>query len=73
MTAIKATWDDREIPFWQEPKPNEKSPSVWHALLGVDLDLKPENYPLALTAKIESAEEISCPATIDVKEGKFAT
>jgi murein DD-endopeptidase MepM/ murein hydrolase activator NlpD len=73
MTEVKATWDDREIPFWQEPKPNEKSPSVWRALLGVDLDLKPENYPLALTAKIESAEEISCPATIDVKEGKFAT
>jgi len=73
VAEIKATWGDREIPFWQEPKPNEKSTSVWRALLGVDLDLKPENYPLALTAKIESAEEISCPATIDVKEGKFAT
>jgi len=73
ITAIKATWDGREIPFWQEPKANEKSPEIWRALLGVDLELKPEPYPLALTAKSESAEEISCSATIDVQEGKFAT
>jgi murein DD-endopeptidase MepM/ murein hydrolase activator NlpD len=74
VAAIKATWDNnREIPFWQEPKADEKSPDVWRALLGVDLELKPENYPLTLTAKTESAEEISCSATIDVKEGKFAT
>jgi murein DD-endopeptidase MepM/ murein hydrolase activator NlpD len=73
MTEIKATWDSREIPFWQEPKPSEESPDVWRALLGVDLELKPENYPLTLTAKTESAEEIPCSATIDVKQGKFAT
>src|ERR1700730_7417814 len=62
VSEIKATWDDREIPFWQEPKPNEKSLDIRRALLGVDLDLKPENYPLALTVKTESAEEISCSA-----------
>ncbi len=73
VTEIKATWDNREIPFWQEPKQDEKSPDVWRALLGVDLELKPEHYPLALTAKIESAEELPCSASIDVKEGKFAT
>src|SRR5712671_1673220 len=73
VTEIKATWDNREIPFWQEPKPNEQSPDVWRALLGVDLELKPETYPLTLTAKTESAEEIRCSAPIDVKEGKFAT
>jgi len=73
ITEIKATWDSREIPFWQEPKTDEKSPDVWRALLGVDLELKPETYPLALAAKTESAEEIPCSATIDVKEGTFAT
>ena len=73
ITAIKATWDNREIPFWQEPKANDKSPDIWRALLGVDLELKPESYPLALTAKSETAEEISCSATIDVQAGKFAT
>jgi len=73
VTEIKATWDNREIPFWQEPKPTEKSPNIWRALLGVDLELKPEQYPLALTAKTESAEDLPCSAIIDVKEGKFAT
>ena len=73
VSAVKATWDNREIPFWQQPKPDEKSPDSWRALLGVDLELKPENYPLALTAKTESTEEIPCSATIDVKQGKFAT
>jgi Peptidase family M23 len=73
VTGIKATWDNREIPFWQEPKPDEKSPNVWRALLGVDLELKPDDYPLTLTAKTESADEIPCSAAIDVKEGKFAT
>ena len=73
VSEIKANWDNREIPFWQEAKPNEKSPDVWRALLGVDLELKPETYPLTLAAKAESAEPIPCTATIDVKEGKFAT
>src|SRR5229473_757675 len=73
VAEIKATWDNREIPFWQEPKTVEKSPDLWRALLGVDLELKPENYPLTLTAKTESAEAIPCSATIDVQEGKFAT
>jgi murein DD-endopeptidase MepM/ murein hydrolase activator NlpD len=73
ITEIKATWDSREIPFWQEPRTDEKSPGVWRALLGVDLELKPEAYPLVLTAKTESAAELSCSATIDVREGTFAT
>jgi murein DD-endopeptidase MepM/ murein hydrolase activator NlpD len=73
VMGIKATWDNREIPFWQEPKPKELAPDVWRALLGVDLELKPDPYPLTLTAKTESAEEIPCSATIEVKEGKFAT
>jgi murein DD-endopeptidase MepM/ murein hydrolase activator NlpD len=73
VSAIKATWDNREIPFWQEPRADEKSASVWRALLGVDLELKPDNYALTLAAKTESAEDIPCSATIDVKEAKFAT
>jgi murein DD-endopeptidase MepM/ murein hydrolase activator NlpD len=73
VAEIKATWDNRQIPFWQESKPDEKSAGIWRALLGVDLELKPDNYPFTLTAKTESAEEIPCSASIDVKEGKFAT
>jgi hypothetical protein len=53
ITEVKATWDNREIPFWREPKPNDKSPDIWRALLGVDLELKPDPYTLTLTAKSE--------------------
>jgi murein DD-endopeptidase MepM/ murein hydrolase activator NlpD len=73
ITEIKATWDNREIPFWHKPDATAKSPNSWRAILGVDLELKPQQYPLVLTAKTASAEEFSCSATIDVKEGKFAT
>ena len=73
VTEIRATWDNREIPFWQAPMPNENSSNVWRALLGIDLELKPDDYPLTLTAKTASADEIPCSAAIDVKEGKFAT
>src|SRR5438270_3557339 len=58
ITEVRATWDDREIPFWQEPKPAEKSASLWRALLGVDLVLKPQPYALTLTAKTESAGDL---------------
>src|SRR5258707_1227458 len=46
VAHIKATLDNREIPFWQEPKTDEKSPHLSRALLGVDLESKPESYPL---------------------------
>ena len=73
VTGIKATWDNREIPFWHEPPHTDTSPGVWRALLGVDLELKPQDYPLTLTAKAESAGEISCSVAINVAQGKFAT
>jgi len=73
IMEIKATWDNREVPFWQESKPTEKFPDIWRALLGIDLDLKPQQYPLTLAAKTESAQELTCSASVDVKEGKFAT
>jgi hypothetical protein len=73
LGEVKATWNNRDIPFWQEPKLNEKSPDTWRALLGVDLELKPEAYTLAIAGKTQAAEEVSCRASIGVGEGKFAT
>jgi murein DD-endopeptidase MepM/ murein hydrolase activator NlpD len=73
VLEVKATWDNRQIPFWQEPKSSAQSSDLWRALLGVDLELKPEPYTLTLTAKTESAPEITCSASVDVKQGKFAT
>ncbi len=49
------------------------SAPAWRALLGVDLELKPEAYTLAIAGKTQAAEDFTCAATIAVKEGKFAT
>ncbi len=73
LGEVKGTWDNRDIPFWQQPKVDDKSPEAWRALLGVDLELKPEAYTLAIAGKTQAAEEISCSASIAVREGKFAT
>src|SRR5216683_2872907 len=73
LGEVKATWDNKDIPFWQQPKLEEKSPDAWRALLGVDLELKPETYTLAIAGKSQAAEDFTCAANIAVEEGKFAT
>jgi murein DD-endopeptidase MepM/ murein hydrolase activator NlpD len=73
LGEVKATWDGKDIPFWQQTKLDEKSPDAWRALLGVDLDLKPETYSLAIAGKTQGAEDFTCAASIAVQEGKFAT
>jgi murein DD-endopeptidase MepM/ murein hydrolase activator NlpD len=73
LGEVKASWDNKEVPFWEQPKLDAKSPDAWRALLGVDLDLKPETYDLGISGKTQTAEEFTCAASIAVKEGKFAT
>ena len=73
LGEVKGTWNNKDIPFWQQPKLEEKSPDAWRALLGVDLELKPEAYTLAIAGKTQAAGEFSCSASIAVREGKFAT
>jgi murein DD-endopeptidase MepM/ murein hydrolase activator NlpD len=71
---VQAVWTDKEIPFWEQDKSDGKSPDVWQGLLGVDLDLKAGDYQLKLTGKLlDSQKEVSCAASITVREGKFAT
>ena len=73
IKSVKATWDNREIPFWENEKAGQTRTDAWEALLGVDLELKPETYPLSLGANTESGREATCSVGIAVKEGKFAT
>src|SRR5260370_5681084 len=73
LGEVKAAWDNKDIPFWQQPKLDEQTPDAWRALLGVDLELKPETYTLAIAGKSQAAEDFTCTASIAVSEGKFAT
>jgi peptidase M23-like protein len=74
LDQIRATWTEKDVPFWQENKGDEKNPDVWRALLGIDLELKPGDYTFAVTGNLpDSQDEVSCTISIPVKEGKFAT
>lgn len=74
LDQVSASWIEKEVPFWQENKGDEKNPRVWRALLGIDLELKAGEYPFALTGKpSDSQDQVSCTVSIPVKEGKFAT
>src|SRR5579864_6389037 len=72
LGEMKGAWNGKDIPFWQQPKLDEKSIDTWRALLGVDLELKPETYTLAIAGKTVEAENFTCSTSIAVKEGKFA-
>jgi murein DD-endopeptidase MepM/ murein hydrolase activator NlpD len=74
LAALEGKWDEREVPFWEENKIDEKDPDVWHALLGVDLELKPGEYKLAVTGKtFDLHQDINCAASVSVRAGTFAT
>ena len=77
LTDVKGSWTEKEVPFWQESKPDQvglKTLQTWRALLGIDLELKSGSYTLAVQGKTaEQSETVKCAANIAVKEGKFAT
>src|SRR2546423_173359 len=75
LATVKGSWTEKEIPFWQESKGEGKSPEIWRALLGIDLELKSGAYTLAVEGESggDSSQVVSCTASIAVEQGKFAT
>jgi murein DD-endopeptidase MepM/ murein hydrolase activator NlpD len=64
---LKADWDGHALPFWADAT----QPNTRHALLGVNLDVPPGPHDLALTAQTADSGELSCRASIVVKDGNF--
>ncbi len=73
ITEIKATWDEKEIPFWQEAASTPKGLDVHRALVGVDLEKPAGKFDFTVSAKTAGGDPIACTAAITVKAGKFAT
>jgi murein DD-endopeptidase MepM/ murein hydrolase activator NlpD len=73
LTEIKATWDEKEVPFSQEAAPGSKSLDVHRALLGIDLEKPAGQFNFTASAKTASGDPITCTAAITVEAGKFAT
>jgi murein DD-endopeptidase MepM/ murein hydrolase activator NlpD len=72
LVELAATWDEKQVPFWQETPAPPKSLDVHRALVGVDLEKPAGTYDFKLSAKAE-AGAISCTAAITVTAGKFPT
>ena len=71
LAEIQATWDEKQIPFWQET--TTKAQDVRHALVGVDLEKLAGKYDFTVSAKTEAGDPATCTAAITVTAGKFAT
>jgi murein DD-endopeptidase MepM/ murein hydrolase activator NlpD len=69
LTDLRADWDGRSVPFWQE----DGAEGVWKGLVGVDLEKAVGEYELKATGHTASGEKVVCSAKLEVKEGKFAT
>jgi murein DD-endopeptidase MepM/ murein hydrolase activator NlpD len=69
LTDLRADWDGRSVPFWQEAG----AEPVWKGLVGVDLEKAVGEYELKATGQTASGEKVFCSAKLEVKEGKFAT
>jgi murein DD-endopeptidase MepM/ murein hydrolase activator NlpD len=69
LTEVKGTWNQRNVPFWQETGNSGRE----RGLLGVDLEQSPGTYELTLSGVTASGETISCTASLEVNKGRFAT
>ena len=87
FTDVSGTWDEKPVPFWQEPpsatkastkarvapKSQSAPPDIHRALLGIDLEKSAGIYDFNVIAKTADATTVSCKAAITVRSGKFTT
>jgi murein DD-endopeptidase MepM/ murein hydrolase activator NlpD len=75
LTEVSGRWNERGVPFWQDAV-TERTASdgnIRKALLGVDLEKAAGKYEFTVALQTQSGEQVSCHASIEVKEGHFAT
>lgn len=75
LSNVLAKWDTEEVSFWPV---NATGPSAlgiqrWYALVPVDLEKVPGDYPLTVEVKPKAGPPTTCQLTIRVTPGKFAT
>jgi murein DD-endopeptidase MepM/ murein hydrolase activator NlpD len=75
LGEVSGRWNDRDVPFWQERRKQGgfASADIRKALLGVDLEKAAGKYEFTVAGQLQSGEPVSCRATVEVREGHFAT
>jgi murein DD-endopeptidase MepM/ murein hydrolase activator NlpD len=69
VAKFSSEWDGSAIPLWRE----DKGSSVWHGLLGVDLEKNPGRYEWKVSWPGPEGEPQSCSVFVTVHTGKFPT
>jgi murein DD-endopeptidase MepM/ murein hydrolase activator NlpD len=67
LTDVKGDWSGHEVSFWQD----EADANIRRAFLGVDLEQEPGPGRLAITAKLQNGDNVTCSADVTVKAGHF--
>lgn len=67
LRDVQAAWVGQRLHFWQE----SASAPEYRALMGVDLEQKPGEFPLTLDAGLAGGERVVCSALLRVEEGQF--
>jgi murein DD-endopeptidase MepM/ murein hydrolase activator NlpD len=72
---VSGRWNDKDVPFWQERHKAQAAhvADVRKALLGVDLEKPAGKYEFVVAAELPGGEKVSCTASVEVREGHFAT
>ena len=75
LTEVSGRWNERDVPFWQDGarEHSASGANTRKALLGVDLEKAAGKYEFTVAAQTQSGERVSCHASIEVKQGHFAT
>jgi murein DD-endopeptidase MepM/ murein hydrolase activator NlpD len=75
LAEVSGKWNERDIPFWLggAREQGASSADVRKALLGVDLEKPAGKYVFTVAGQLQSGEGVGCRATVEVKEGHFAT
>jgi murein DD-endopeptidase MepM/ murein hydrolase activator NlpD len=75
LGELAGKWSERDVPFWKDVAKRREAAGgeVWGALLGVDLEKPAGKYEFAVKGQMLSGERVSCIASVEVKEGHFAT
>jgi murein DD-endopeptidase MepM/ murein hydrolase activator NlpD len=75
LSEVSGRWNERDVPFWQETKKEQgaSTADIRKALLGVDLEKAAGKYEFTVVGQLQGGERVSCLATVEVKEGHFAT
>jgi murein DD-endopeptidase MepM/ murein hydrolase activator NlpD len=80
LTTVRAKWGTQEVSFWQSSANvlSSAKAQIWHALVPVDLEKAPGDYPLTLDPLTTDVEPVltqpsPCQVNVHITPGKFAT